>query len=113
MSVTGSRRQPRRRSAPPDERGRPRPPTDDPADDDLLPPGRRDSDGFWVPDGYEDPAALFSPHQRRLQEKQRQAHRGRRGGTRADDAGKEPAEDSPGKAVPPRAPRVDSPHGSD
>jgi len=114
MSVTESRRQPRRRGAPPDERGHPRPPTDDSDDDSLLPSGRRDADGFWIPDGYEDPEALFSPHQRRLQEKQREAHRARLGGAHDDDINaKKPAEDPPGKPVPPRAPRVDSPPGSE
>jgi hypothetical protein len=114
MSVTDSRRQPRRRGEPPGERGHPRPPTDDPADDSLLPPGRRDGDGFWIPDGCEDPEALFSPHQRRLQEKQRRAHRARRGGARGDDpTDAKPAAEPAGKAVPPRAPRVDSPRGSD
>jgi hypothetical protein len=46
--------------------------------DQVLPPGRRDDSGFWIPEGYDEPEALFSPHQRRLQEKQRQAHRARR-----------------------------------
>lgn len=46
--------------------------------DQVLPPGRRDATGFWIPEGYEAPEDLFSPHQRRLQEKQRQAHRTRR-----------------------------------
>ena len=46
--------------------------------DQVLPPGRRDASGFWIPEGYAAPEALFSPHQRRLQEKQRQAHRARR-----------------------------------
>jgi len=114
MSVTDSRRQPRRRGAPPGERESPRPPADDLAEDSLLPPGRRDRDGFWVPDGYQEPAGLFSPHQRRLQEKQRRAHRARRGEARGNDAnGSAPAEDPAGKPVPPRAPRVDSPRGSE
>jgi len=114
MSVTDSRRQPGRRGAPPAERGFPRPPTDDPAEDSLLPPGRRDRNGFWIPDGCEEPAALFSPHQRRLQEKQRRAHRARRGAARGNDAnGSAPAVDPVGKPVPRRAPRVDSPRGSE
>jgi len=51
----------------------------------VLPPGRRDASGFWIPEGYEDPISLFSPHQRRLQEKQRQAHRARRERGAEDD----------------------------
>jgi len=114
MSVADSRRQPRRRGAPPGARGHPRPPSDDTADDAVLPPGRRDNDGFWIPHGYDDPAALFSPHQRRLQEKQRQAHRTRRGGEPDDDAeDAAPAGAADVKAAPARAPRVDSPRGSD
>ena len=114
MSLTESRHQPRRRGTPPVDRVRPRPPTDEPADDPLLPPGRRDADGFWIPDGYDDPEALFSPHQRHLQEKQRQAHRARRTDAHGDDTrGKEPPREAAGRAVPPRASRVDSPHGSD
>jgi hypothetical protein len=116
MSVTEGRRQPRRRGAPPGARGHPRPPTDESADDPLLPPGRRDGDGFWIPDGCDDPQALFSPHQRRLQQKQRQAHRVRRGGAQGDDddaGGAEQAGRPAGNGAPPRAPRVDSPRGSD
>jgi len=66
--------------------------------DQVLPPGWRDDSGFWIPEGYEEPEALFSPHQRHLQEKQRQAHRARRqrdgeprgGGARVDSP--EPSE---------------------
>jgi hypothetical protein len=36
-----------------------------------LPPGQRDGSGFWFPAGYRDPLALFTPHQRSLQAKQR------------------------------------------
>lgn len=36
-----------------------------------LPPGQRDASGFWYPAGYPDPLALFTPHQRSLQQKQR------------------------------------------
>jgi hypothetical protein len=36
-----------------------------------LPAGQRDASGFWYPAGYPDPLALFTPHQRSLQEKQR------------------------------------------
>ena len=44
----------------------------------TLPPGRRDASGFWIPAGYDDPSELFTPQQRRLQAKQRDAQRGRR-----------------------------------
>jgi hypothetical protein len=46
--------------------------------DSTLPPGRRDASGFWYPAQYEDPRELFTPHQRTLQEKQRDVHRRRR-----------------------------------
>ena len=37
----------------------------------FLPPGQRDASGFWFPARYRDPLALFTPHQRSLQAKQR------------------------------------------
>jgi hypothetical protein len=43
----------------------------------VLPPGQRDRDGFWFPAGREDPADLFTPQQRRAQERQRELHRTR------------------------------------
>jgi len=42
-----------------------------------LPPGQRDASGFWFPAGYTDPLALFTPHQRSLQAKQRLLKNGR------------------------------------
>jgi len=85
-----------------DERAELRAPTDQ-----VLPPGRRDDSGFWIPEGYEDPISLFSPHQRRLQEKQRQAHRTRRARRAEDDDGTTPGDtDDDGD-------RVDSPDPSD
>jgi hypothetical protein len=42
-----------------------------------LPPGQRDSSGFWFPVGYDRPGDIFSPLQRRLQEHQRQIQRRR------------------------------------
>jgi hypothetical protein len=79
MAVAESARETRRRTSSSEARRRPRPTVEEPDDDNLLPPGRRDADGFWYPEGYPEPESLFSPHQRRLQEKQRQAHRARRG----------------------------------
>jgi hypothetical protein len=38
----------------------------------TLPDGQRDSGGFWFPQGYDRPADIFTPQQRRLQAKQRQ-----------------------------------------
>src|SRR5262245_26770226 len=85
MTVADNRRQtPRRRERYPYARrpnGSKSPPIDD---EHLLPPGRRDPSGFWIPVGYDFPEELFSPQQRRLQEKQRQAHRARRRGRDAD-----------------------------
>jgi hypothetical protein len=43
-----------------------------------LPEGRRDDAGFWYPVGYDQPADIFTPQQRRLQEKQRAIQRDRR-----------------------------------
>jgi len=77
MSVETAR-ETRRRTSPAVARKRRRHEFDGPEDATLLPPGRRDADGFWYPEGYPEPESLFSPHQRRLQEKQRQAHRTRR-----------------------------------
>jgi hypothetical protein len=69
----------------------------------TLPPGRRDASGFWYPERYRDPHELFTPHQRTLQEKQRDAHRRR---SRAGTApGMEPL-DAP---LPLPAPRYESP----
>lgn len=79
MTVADSRRHPsRRRGAPRGAPPEPRPEDEPAAEEALLPPGRRDANGFWIPAGYDSPAALFTPQQRRLQEKQRQAHRARR-----------------------------------
>ncbi len=102
----------KRRSA----RARPDPPDSIDADDlaglhdptdEVLPPGRRDASGFWIPEGYETPTSLFSPHQRRLQEKQRQAHRARRAHDTDDLDGKPPGDPDDG------GDRVDSPGSSD
>src|SRR5947209_7616244 len=51
-------------------------------DESTLPPGQRDSSGFWFPAGYSGPAEIFTPLQRELQENQRriQRHRMRSGG---------------------------------
>jgi hypothetical protein len=43
----------------------------------TLPPGQRDTGGFWFPDGYTQPGDIFTPAQRRLQAKQRQVQRHR------------------------------------
>jgi hypothetical protein len=43
-----------------------------------LPEGRRDDAGFWYPVGYDQPGDIFTPQQRRLQEKQRAIQRDRR-----------------------------------
>ena len=79
MPFAETPRETRRRTTTGGARRRQRPFIDEPEDATLLPPGRRDADGFWFPEGYPEPESLFSPHQRRLQEKQRQAHRTRRG----------------------------------
>ncbi len=44
----------------------------------VLPPGRRDPSGFWIPATCREPRELFSAHQRSLQEKQRSVQRHRR-----------------------------------
>jgi len=44
----------------------------------VLPPGRRDPSGFWIPETCREPRELFTPHQRSLQEKQRSVQRSRR-----------------------------------
>jgi hypothetical protein len=114
MSVTETPRETRRRSALAGARRRVHPREAGPADESLLPPGRRDRDGFWYPDGYPDPESLFSPHQRRLQEKQRQAHRDRRGRAHGEGARLvTPAGHRAGNASVARAARVDSPTASD
>ncbi|HZN03964.1 MAG TPA: hypothetical protein VFD06_10305 [Candidatus Polarisedimenticolia bacterium] len=46
--------------------------------DSVLPPGKRDSSGFWYPASCRNPTELFTPYQRSLQEKQRSVHRERR-----------------------------------
>jgi hypothetical protein len=79
MSVAETPRETRRRTSTAEARRHPRPRVEEPDDGSLLPPGHRDADGFWYPEGYPEPESLFSPRQRRLQEKQRQAHRTRRG----------------------------------
>ena len=43
----------------------------------TLPPGQRDTGGFWFPEGYTDPGDIFTPAQRKLQAKQRQVQRHR------------------------------------
>ncbi|HKB06945.1 MAG TPA: hypothetical protein VKF61_01560 [Candidatus Polarisedimenticolia bacterium] len=45
----------------------------------ALPSGQRDSGGFWFPAGYSHPGDIFTAAQRRLQAKQRQVQRVRRG----------------------------------
>ena len=42
-----------------------------------LPPGQRDTGGFWFPEGYTQPGDIFTPAQRKLQAKQRQVQRHR------------------------------------
>src|SRR2546422_9903748 len=44
----------------------------------TLPEGQRDSGGFWFPPGYGRPGDIFTPEQRKLQAKQRQAQPQRR-----------------------------------
>jgi len=46
----------------------------------TLPPGRRDTGGFWFPEGYTQPGDIFTPAQRKLQAKQRQVQRHRLNG---------------------------------
>jgi hypothetical protein len=55
--------------------------------DDVLPPGRRDAEGFWIPDGYESPGDLFTPRQRRAQARQRVLQRSRRSPAPPEDDG--------------------------
>ena len=43
----------------------------------TLPPGQRDTGGFWFPEGYTEPGDIFTPAQRKLQAKQRQVQRHR------------------------------------
>jgi hypothetical protein len=43
----------------------------------CLPPGQRDDSGFWFPAGYDKPADIFTPAQRRLQASQRRIQRDR------------------------------------
>jgi hypothetical protein len=43
----------------------------------TLPPGQRDTGGFWFPEGYTQPGDIFTPVQRKLQAKQRQVQRQR------------------------------------
>jgi len=43
----------------------------------TLPPGQRDTGGFWFPEGYTLPGDIFTPVQRKLQAKQRQVQRHR------------------------------------
>ena len=58
----------------------------------VLPPGRRDASGFWLPTAYRDARELFTAYQRSLQEKQRSVQRERRSGATATTAECEPAE---------------------
>ena len=88
-----------------EERAELRAPTDR-----VLPPGHRDASGFWIPEGYDVPEALFSPHQRRLQEKQRQAHRARR--ERGEDAA-DPDDAAAFEGADDDGDRVDSPDPND
>jgi hypothetical protein len=44
----------------------------------TLPPGQRDTGGFWFPTGYTQPGDIFTPAQRKLQAKQRHVQRHRR-----------------------------------
>ena len=53
----------------------PRGSQDDPVS--TLPPGQRDTGGFWFPTGYTEPGDIFTPAQRRLQAKQRLVQRHR------------------------------------
>ena len=46
----------------------------------TLPPGQRDTGGFWFPAGYTQPGDIFTPAQRKLQAKQRQVQRYRHKG---------------------------------
>jgi hypothetical protein len=48
----------------------------------ALPPGQRDTSGFWFPAGYDGPADIFTPLQRELQENQRRIQRRRMGSKR-------------------------------
>ena len=43
----------------------------------VLPPGQRDSSGFWFPNGYSEPCQIFSAAQRELQENQRRIQKRR------------------------------------
>ena len=44
----------------------------------VLPPGgERDSNGFWLPSGYNNPEELFSSTQRKMQQNQRRIQRRR------------------------------------
>ena len=46
-------------------------------DGSFLPPGQRDTGGFWFPAGFTLPGDIFTPAQRKLQAKQRQVQRHR------------------------------------
>src|SRR5207245_2854129 len=52
----------------------------------ALPPGQRDTSGFWFPAGYDTPADIFTPLQRELQENQRRIQRRRVGSKRRPPA---------------------------
>src|ERR1041384_961905 len=43
----------------------------------FLPEGQRDTGGFWYPSGYTQPGDIFTPAQRKLQDKQREVQRHR------------------------------------
>jgi hypothetical protein len=43
----------------------------------CLPPGQRDTSGFWFPEGYGKPGEIFTPEQRKLQATQRAIQRRR------------------------------------
>ena len=47
------------------------------SEESALPPGQRDTSGFWFPAGYDRPGDIFTPLQRELQETQRRIQRGR------------------------------------
>jgi hypothetical protein len=74
----------------------------------VLPPGRRDPSGFWIPSTCREPRELFTPHQRSLQEKQRSVQRTRRIASPATAPTCEPE----GKTVPLPPQQSDAPPGS-
>ncbi len=69
----------------------------------VLPPGQRDSNGFWLPKGCREPGDLFSPAQRRQQRDQRRIQRRRLRVRRRSDPDTQdrevPSEAGPGKTA--------------